>query len=73
MGIGSESVNVILFGLAVLRIALELTGCDPAVLPLTRRFERLYPSFDGRRFHRMGLYLGIGYVLLSLPALFIPS
>ena len=71
MDFGSGPLGLFLFGAALLRIALELVGFDPAALPLTKHLERLHPSFDARRFHRIGLYLGIGYVLSSLPAFFI--
>ena len=55
----------ILFLLALLRMILEFMKFDFTSLPLTKKISRI--GFDQRirDFHRMGFFLGLGYIFLT--------
>ena len=52
--------------LAVFRVYLELIKFDFASLPLTKG---LMAKENGQKFHRFGLFICIGYILLFAPPL----
>jgi len=60
---GNELLNAVLFCLAGLRIYLEIVGAPLAELPVSRMVfgER------AKAFHRTGLFLAIGHVVLFAP------
>jgi hypothetical protein len=54
--------------LAVFRLYLEVIGYDFSQLPLTKLMSKNSPQ-QGESFHKMGLYLSVGYILLFAPGL----
>lgn len=56
-------------GLASFRIYLEMVKFDFESLPLTKAISRRTSKAQTSAFHRTGLYLSIGYVLLFAPSL----
>jgi len=57
--------NIGLLILAVLRVYLEIIKFDFTQLPMTKGFFN--NSDDARKFHRNGLYMSLGYIVLSAP------
>lgn len=49
--------------LATLRVYLEVVGFDFQKLPLTAKVL----GNKGKKFHKSGLYLSVGYILLFAP------
>ncbi|AUN98203.1 hypothetical protein DOM21_10210 [Bacteriovorax stolpii] len=62
----NQWLNIFLLIAALFRVYLEIIKFDFAALPLTRGM------FQGdedraRKFHRSGLFLSLGYIVLSAP------
>ncbi len=53
--------------LAVFRVYLECISFDFQSLPLTQRVMKQ----NGQKFHRTGLYISIGYIVLFAPTFLI--
>ncbi len=65
-GIASNQwLNIAMLIAAVLRVYLEIIKFDFAELPLTKGMFK--SSVEARRFHRNGLYICLGYIVLSAP------
>lgn len=65
-GSNEDWVQLTCLFLAVLRVYLELIGIDFVKLPATQRiFRKDYER--AQRFHKSGLYLSLGYILLYSP------
>lgn len=65
--VGSNQwLNIFLLVAAVMRVYLEIIKFDFASLPLTKGMFRGNTD-DARKFHRTGLYLSLGYIVLSAP------
>ncbi len=56
----------ILFILALLRVIIEFTKFDLCQFPLAKRMCQLGYEKRIRDFHRMGFFLGLGYVMLTI-------
>ena len=66
-GIGSNQwLNIILLIAAVMRVYLEIIKFDFSALPLTKGMFK-GNSEEARKFHRTGLFLSLGYIVLSAP------
>ncbi len=66
--IGTSSnqwLNIILLLFAMFRVYLEIIKFDFSVLPLTKGIFN--DPERARAFHRQGLYLCVGYIVLSAP------
>ena len=50
---------------AVFRVYLEIIKFDFSELPLTKGMFK--EARDAKKFHRNGLYLSLGYIVLSAP------
>lgn len=61
----NQWLNVVMLMIAFLRIYLELIKFDFAELPLTKSMFK--NADDARRFHKNGLYMCMGYIVLSAP------
>jgi len=61
----NQVVNIILLILALFRIYLEVIEFEFAKLPVTKAMFK--SELEANRFHRSGLLLSIGYVILSAP------
>lgn len=65
-GGSNEWLNIVLLIAAVMRVYLEIIKFDFAALPLTKGMFR--GDVEGaRKFHRNGLFLSLGYIVLSAP------
>lgn len=63
--LGNQWLNIAMLLMAVLRVYLEIIKFDFAELPLTKgMFKTKEEAF---KFHRNGLYLSLGYIVLSAP------
>lgn len=62
----NQWLNILLLVLALGRVYLEIIKFDFASLPLTKGMFR-GDSEQARRFHRHGLFLSLGYIVLSAP------
>ncbi len=61
----NQWVNIGMLLVAVFRVYLEIIKFDFAELPLTKgMFKTKEEAF---KFHRNGLYLSLGYIVLSAP------
>ena len=70
LGTGSnQMLELVLLILAAMRIYLEIIGFDFNKLPLTKAIASSKEAgrSDLNRFHRMGLYFSIGYILMFAP------
>ena len=55
--------------LAGFRVYLEVIKFDFNSLPLSKAWARMKGEENVRQFHRLGLYLSVGYILLFAPSL----
>jgi hypothetical protein len=55
----------VLYILALARIAMEFIKFDPNSLPLSEKLAQNLPVGRIKKFHRMGFYLGVGYVFFT--------
>ena len=62
----NQWLNIFLLIAAVMRVYLEIIKFDFASLPLTKGMFR-GDSEQAQKFHRSGLYLSLGYIVLSAP------
>jgi hypothetical protein len=61
----NQWVNIAMLLVALFRVYLEIIKFDFSELPLTRGIFR--SADDAKRFHRHGLYMCLGYIVLSAP------
>jgi hypothetical protein len=61
----NQWLNIFLLVAAMGRVYLELIQFDFASLPLTKGMFK--EAEAARKFHRHGLYLSLGYIVLSAP------
>jgi len=65
-GGSNQWLNIFLLIAAVLRVYLEIIKFDFSALPLTKGMFR--GNTEGaQKFHRHGLFLSLGYIVLSAP------
>lgn len=64
-GASNQWLNIAMLIAALLRVYLEIIKFDFANLPLTKGVFK--SPDDARRFHRSGLYMCLGYIVLSAP------
>lgn len=62
----NQWLNIFLLIMALFRVYLEIIKFDFAALPLTKG---MFQGDDdrARKFHRNGLFLSLGYIVLSAP------
>ena len=58
-------LNIAMLLIAVLRIYLEIIKFDFTSLPITKGMFK--SAEDAKKFHRTGLYMCLGYIVLSAP------
>lgn len=61
----NQWINIAMLLVAVFRVYLEIIKFDFAELPLTKGMFK--SKEDAFKFHRNGLYLSLGYIVLSAP------
>ena len=65
-GGSNQWLNIALLIMAVMRVYLEIIKFDFAALPLTKGMFKGNAE-EARKFHRTGLFLSLGYIVLSAP------
>jgi len=65
----NQAVVITCLILAVFRLYLEVVGFDFSKLPLTKMMSQSAGEKQAQGFHKMGLYLSVGYILLFAPGL----
>lgn len=65
-GGSNQWLNIFLLVAAVMRVYLEIIKFDFSALPLTNGMFR-GDKEQANKFHRNGLYLSLGYIVLSAP------
>ncbi len=65
----NQAVVITCLILAVFRLYLEVVGFDFSRLPLTKIMAKNAGNKQAQGFHKMGLYLSVGYILLFAPGL----
>lgn len=78
-------IQIFLTTIAILRVFLEIKGVDLSSFPVSRALARAKTKNKGnveferrareheesmRKFHRMGLYFSLGYLLFVAPSIF---
>jgi hypothetical protein len=63
----NQTFAVTLLSLAVFRVYLEVIRFDFAKLPITRNLGKVNTPERLVKFHRMGFYFSVGYILLFAP------
>jgi hypothetical protein len=63
------SILIALMLLAIARIYLEILGFNWSMLPMTKSLGNKVGTERMYRFHKMGLYFSIGFVVLFAPEL----
>lgn len=64
-GSSNQWLNIAMLIAAVFRVYLEIIKFDFSELPLTKGIFK--EVSDAQKFHRNGLYLSLGYIVLSAP------
>lgn len=64
-GASNQWLNIAMLLAAVFRVYLEIIKFDFAELPLTKGIFK--DPNEAIKFHRNGLYLSLGYIVLSAP------
>jgi uncharacterized membrane protein YdbT with pleckstrin-like domain len=64
-GPSNQWINIAMLVAAVFRVYLEIIKFDFAELPVTKGMFKT--KDEAVRFHRNGLYLSLGYIVLSAP------
>lgn len=82
---GNHSLKIFLTSLAFLRVFLEVKGVDLSEFPFSKMMVRIKSSSKNKRqdfereleykeslkkFHKMGLYFSLGYLLFVAPQIF---
>lgn len=65
-GGSNQWLNIALLLVAVMRVYLEIIKFDFSALPLTKGMFR-GDTEQAKKFHRHGLFLSLGYIVLSAP------
>ena len=65
-GAGNQWLNIFLLIAAIIRVYLEIIKFDFSTLPITNGMFK-GDKEQAQRFHRHGLYLSLGYIVLSAP------
>ena len=65
-GGGNQWLNIFLLLAAIVRVYLEIIKFDFSILPITNGMFK-GDKEGARKFHRNGLYLSLGYIVLSAP------
>ena len=65
-GGGNQWLNIFLLIAALMRVYLEIIKFDFSALPLTNGMFK-GDKDQAQKFHRSGLYLSLGYIVLSAP------
>lgn len=63
--ISNQCLNIAMLIFAVFRVYLEIIKFDFSELPLTKGMFK--DPLAAAKFHRNGLYLSLGYIVLSAP------
>jgi hypothetical protein len=58
--------EIILFILATIRVILEFSKIDLTSLPLAKKISQNGYDQRIREFHRLGFFMGLGYIILTL-------
>jgi len=61
----NQAINIILLIFALFRIYLEVIEFEFCKMPVTKAMFKT--EDDAKKFHRSGLILSVGYVVLSAP------
>lgn len=64
---GNQTTVLILLVLAVFRVYLELVKFNFAELPMTKALAERTGQGNMKAFHRVGLILSVGYIVLFAP------
>jgi len=65
----NQEVLIGLLCLAAMRVYFEIIGYDLLKLPVSKKLAVVKGQNSLRRFHRMGLFFSVGYILLFAPQL----
>jgi hypothetical protein len=65
-GGGNQWLNIFLLVAAMVRVYLEIIKFDFSTLPITNGMFK-GDKEQANKFHRNGLYLSLGYIVLSAP------
>ena len=65
-GAGNQWLNIFLLVAAIIRVYLEIIKFDFSALPITNGMFKGNKE-QANKFHRNGLYLSLGYIVLSAP------
>lgn len=65
-GAGNQWLNIFLLIVAIFRVYLEIIKFDFSTLPITNGMFK-GDKEQANKFHRNGLYLSLGYIVLSAP------
>ena len=65
----NQVITLVCLSLACFRIYLEIIGFDFSRLPLTRGLIKLRSNEGVMKFHKTGLYISIGYIILFAPGI----
>jgi hypothetical protein len=63
----NQTMGIVLLSLAAFRLYLEIIDFKFENLPLTKVLARSNGAERLNRFHRMGLYFSMGYILFFAP------
>lgn len=63
----NQTFAVTLLTLAAIRVYMEIIRFDFAKLPLTKNLAKINGPERLQKFHRMGFYFSLGYILLFAP------
>lgn len=64
-GPSNQWINVAMLIIALVRVYLEIVKFDFTQLPVTKGMFKT--KEEAHKFHRNGLYLSLGYIVLSAP------
>lgn len=64
-GPSNQWINIAMLVAAVFRVYLEIIKFDFSELPVTKGMFKT--KDEAMKFHRSGLYLSLGYIVLSAP------
>lgn len=65
----SQSTIIVLLSLATFRVYLEIIKFDFNKLPMTKAWGQRVGTQSVNKFHKMGLYFSLGYIVLFAPSL----
>ncbi|MFG1483597.1 hypothetical protein ACRXCV_10035 [Halobacteriovorax sp. GFR7] len=69
----NQTFIAVCVALSGLRVAIELTRFSPANWPISKQFSKNFGEDFTQRFHKVGLYICIGQIILWAPELLFAS